>query len=217
MSVEILIADDHQILRDGLRALLSKDADFVIVGEASNGQEALRLALELEPDVAVLDRSMPILNGIDVARQIVKESPATRVIVLSANLDEMSVTAALQAGARGLVPKGSAYEELVTAIRAVVAGKQYLSPEISANVMSRVDHSEGSGERANGAYDALTPAERQVLQLIAEGFATKQIAVQLSRSVKTVETHRRNLMEKLQIDSVAGLTRYAVRQGLTTA
>ncbi|MBV8782436.1 MAG: response regulator transcription factor [Phycisphaerae bacterium] len=211
--IRTLIADDHQILREGLRALLQKERDFQVVAEAGDGQTAARLAAELQPDVIVMDVSMPILNGIDVARQVSRDMPKTRIIVLSANLDEMTATAALHAGVHGLVPKASAFEEVVNAIRTVIKGQQYLSPEITADVMNRFLAPAESADKSS-VYAALTPTERQVLQLIAEGLATKQIAIQLNRSVKTVETHRRNLMEKLNIDNVAGLTRYAVRQGI---
>jgi two-component system, NarL family, response regulator NreC len=212
MSIKVLLADDHQIVRDGLRALLGAQDDMEVIAEAREGRTAVRLAEELSPDVIVMDISMPDLNGIDATRQIRNQNPNAQIVGLSAHSDEKMATRMMDAGALGFVPKDAAFEELTTAIRTVVAQRSYISPSL------RFQHPMESN--ANGAKPriprGLTPREREVLQLMAEGKATKEVARHLNVSVKTVETQRRHIMEKLNIYSVAELTKYAIREGLTT-
>ena len=212
MSLQVLIAEDHTILRQGLRALLAKELDIQLVGDVEDGRSAVELAVQLSPDVVVMDVQMPSLNGLDASRQIKASSPACKIVVLSANLEPDLCAELLNAGVSALVPKESAYEELALAIRTVASGKMYISPRVADRVVDRLLQTP-NGE-SGSVFVVLTPRERQVLQLIAEGRATKEIAGDLNLSVKTIETHRRQLMEKLNLFSVAELTRYAVRGGL---
>jgi len=209
-EVKILLVDDHGMFRSGLRALLRDEKGFLVVGEASNGREAIDLVKALAPDVVVMDLRMPNLNGIDTTRQAIALKPGLKVIGLSASADERSAMEMLRAGAVGHVAKDSAYEELVTAIRCVIKNQVYYSPSIIAHMAQ-----ETGGDGMVTCFSRLSPREREVLQLIAEGKSTKEVAANLTVSVKTAETHRRNLMEKLHVDSVAELTKYAIREGLT--
>jgi DNA-binding NarL/FixJ family response regulator len=203
----LLLADDHAMLRDGLRTILN-DAGFEVVGEASDGQEAVRLGQTLGADVAVLDISMPFLNGIDAAREILKSSPKTKIIILTMYTEERYVLAGLRAGIVGYVLKSKAASLLVQAIHAVCKGEVYLCPAISKVV------AEAYLANNDAPADPLSIRERQVLQLIAEGKNTKEIGTILGVSAKTAESHRANIMRKLEIHEVAGLVRYAVREGL---
>jgi two-component system response regulator NreC len=212
MSVRIVLADDHEILREGLRSLLEKNKDLKVVAEAENGREALRHALQCAPDVVVMDVSMPDLNGIEATRAIVGNEARVKVIGLSMHADKRFVSKMLQAGAVGYVLKDSAFQELSEAIETVLQDRVYLSPRLTQQVIK--DYIRRLSEEDN-PY-ALTPRESEVLQLIAEGRTTKQIADQLNVSVKTVETHRQQLMNKLNIHSIAELTKFAVREGLTS-
>jgi len=214
MTVRILIADDHRMVRKGLVALLTAEETFEVVGEADDGRAAEQMASQLQPDVVVMDLRMPNLNGIDATRQILGESPKTKIIGLSANSDSRSATEMLRAGASGYVFKQSAFEELATAIRTVMQGEIYLSPSLADGILA--DYLKGSGREPGSVFGMLSQREREVLQLISEGRATKEVAAELRVSVKTAETHRRNLMEKLHVDSVAELTKYAIREGLTS-
>ena len=207
MSGQVLIADDHPLIRQGLRSLLEKRG-FTVVGEAVDGREATQLAQELEPDVAVLDLAMPLLNGLDAAREITRASRRTKTIVVTVHTADQYVLAALQAGVRGYVLKSQATAELVQAIQEVMRGGRYLSPGVSEAVV------QAYLRKTDLPADPLTPREREVLQLIAEGKTTKDIAGLLGLSVKTVESHRTRLMEKLDIHQTAGLVRYAIRRGL---
>lgn len=207
MPLRVLLADDHQIVRDGLRALLEREG-LAVIGEAGNGREAVRLAEALEPDVAVLDLTMPELNGVDAARAILQASPRTMPVLLTMHTDEHQVVAALRAGIRGYVVKTQAAEELVQAIREVARGGMYLSPGISRVVVEACLSNTGLPP------DPLAPRERQVLQLVAEGKTTKEVATLLGLSVKTAESYRTRIMEKLDIHETAGLVRYAIRRGL---
>jgi two-component system response regulator NreC len=214
MTIRVLLADDHQLFRQGMRSMLANDARIKVIGEAENGRSAVQLARQLAPDVIVMDISMPDLNGIDATRQIKERSPRIQVLALSAHADRRFVTGILAAGAAGYILKDSAFEELCRAIH-TVAGKQvYLSPAVAGGV---VEASLGLTP-ANGASGAavLTPRQREVLQLLAEGMSTKQTAARMHLSVKTIETHRAQVMKRLNCQSVADLTKYAIREGLTT-
>jgi DNA-binding NarL/FixJ family response regulator len=214
MPTRILLVDDHQMIRDGLRLLLTAEHDLKLLGEAATGRQAVLLTKELSPDVVVMDIAMPDLNGVDATRQIISHCPGVKVVVLSANVDQRLASQIMAAGATGLIPKEAAFEELALAIRTVVAGKTYISPRLPGDTVASLLHSSSKLHNGNGMFK-LTSREREVLQLMAEGNATKAIAYHLQLSVKTVETHRRRLMTKLGIDNVAGLTKYAVREGLT--
>lgn len=212
--MRILLADDHQILREGLKGLLARQPDMQVVGEAADGRTTVRMASELAPDVVVMDIGMPGLNGVEATRQIAAHHPGVRVIALSMHSDRRYVTEMLRAGAAGYLVKDSAFEELAQAVNAVAAGKVYLSPSVADAVVDH--HVRGGGGGEPSVFAVLTPREREVLQLLAEGQATKQVAASLDVSVKTVETHRRQIMEKLDLHSVAELTKYAIREGLTS-
>ena len=227
MPTTVLLVDDHRILRDGLRALLQAQPDLVVVAEAEDGRTAVRLAGEAAPDVAVMDIAMPGLNGIDATRQIRAVSPRTRVVALSVYTDARMVGEALRAGVSAYLPKAGSFDELVLAVRTVTAGKVYLSPHVAHVVVDDYTAprpADGDGNGSGGGtpragpsvFTRLSPREREVLQLLAEGNATKEVARRLSVSAKTVETHRRQIMQKLDLHSVAELTKYAVREGLTT-
>jgi len=206
--IRVLLADDHAIVRGGLRALLAREFDIQVVAEAEDGREALRLAEETRPDVAALDLSMPLLNGLEAARQMASWDRGPRSILLTMHAEDRYVLEALRAGVRGYVLKKQAAADLVRAIREVVSGCVYLSPGISAAVVEAIRSSAPLPEQA------LTTREREVLQLVAEGKTTKEIAAILGVSVKTADAHRTRLMQKLNIHDIAGLTRYAIRQGL---
>ncbi len=212
--IKIILADDHQIVRHGLRNLLELEPDMKVVAEAENGRAALQLAGELAPDIVIMDISMPGLNGIEATRQILSGTPQVKVIALSMHSDSSYVLNMLKAGASGYLLKDCALEELVKAVRTVVNRRTYLSPGISDIVIK--DFIGGWGGAGDSAYSVLTPREREVLQLITEGKTTNQIANSLCVSVKTVEAHRKQVMNKLGIHSVAELTKYAIRQGLTS-
>ena len=214
MGVRIILAEDHRITREGLVNLLQERPDMEVVGEAENGREAVRLASELSPDLVIMDVTMPDLNGIDATRIITSGSNSTKVIALSMYSDKQFVQGMIQAGASGYLLKDCAFEELVSAIQAVIQGDTYLSPGIAGIVVQ--DYLNKLTTDRSSADTVLTSREREVLQLIAEGNSTKEIAARLSVSVKTVETHRRQIMEKLGIFSIAELTKYAIREGLTS-
>ncbi len=207
MPLKILLADDHEIVRDGLRALLEREG-FTVVGEASDGREAVKLAQDQQPDVAVLDLSMPSLNGVDAAKEITRVSPKTKAILLTVHAEDQYVLTALRAGISGYVLKTKATADLVQAIKEVSLGKTYLSPGVSGAVV------QAYLSKTYFPPDPLSSRERQVLQLIAEGKTTKEVATILGISVKTAESHRTRLMEKLDIHETASLVLYAVRQGL---
>ena len=212
MTQTILIADDHRLLREGLRALLEREG-FQIVGEAENGRAAVKLARQLQPDIVITDIGMPDLNGVDATRQICVEAPRAKVLALSMHTESRFVLGILEAGASGYLLKDSAFEELSVAIQALLKGQMYLSPAIAGLVversLARID-SKGRPPQAK-----LSKREQEVLQLIAEGKSTREIAAKLYVSVKTVETHRKQIMDKLGIYTVAELTKYAIREGVT--
>lgn len=207
MSLRVLLADDHQIVRQGIRAILEREG-FEVVGEGSNGREALVLASKLNPDVVILDLVMPILNGMEAAREIVQQQPGTRVVLLTMHTEEHQIVAALRAGIRGYVLKTQAAEDLVSAIREVARGEIYLSPGVSRIFV------EGYLSKIVPTSEPLSPRERQVLQLVAEGKTSKEIASLLNLTVKTAESYRTRIMEKLDIHETAGLVRYAIRRGI---
>jgi two-component system response regulator NreC len=207
MPTRVLLADDHSLVRQALRTLLEKQG-FQVVSEASDGQEALRSVEKTQPEVAILDISMPLLNGVDAARELLKSSPRTRVILLTQHDEDQYVTEALRAGVRGYVLKSQAAEDLVHAIQEVCRGSVYLSPNISGAVV------DAYLSKTYAPPDPLSGRERQVLQLVGEGKSTKDIAVHLGISVKTAESHRARLMKKLDIHETASLVRYAIRRGL---
>ena len=211
MSIRILIADDHKIMRDGLRLLLEKEKGFEVIAEAKNGREAIRLAEQLRPDILIMDISMEDLNGMDATRQIVGKNQGTRIVALSMHADKRFVAGMFEAGAMGYLLKECAFDELLQAIRQVMSGRTYLCSMISGVVIrdyiQRMRKSESS---------PLSPREKEILQLLAEGSTTKRIADQLKVSVKTVETHRQHIMDKLNIFSIAELTKYALKEGITS-
>jgi DNA-binding NarL/FixJ family response regulator len=214
MGVRVLIADDHQIVRQGLRTLLEKEHDMQVVAEGDDGRATVRLVREKVPDVVIMDVAMPDLNGIEATRQIISEFPKIKVIALSMYADRRFVVNMLKAGASGYLLKECAFEELVRAIRLVLTHKTYLSPGVTDIVVK--DYVQGAPPNEPSVFSVLSPREREVLQLMAEGKSTNQIAFCLHVSIKTIETHRQQVMHKLNIRSVAELTKYAIREGLTT-
>jgi len=214
MAIKVLIADDHQIVRQGLRTLLEREPDLEVVAEADNGRSTVRLARESHPEVIIMDVAMPDLNGIEATRQIISEMPKVKVIALSMYADRRFVSNMLKAGASGYLLKDCASEELVRAIRVVLAHKTFLSPGVADIVVK--DYVQTPLGPEASVFNILSNREREVLQLMAEGKSTNQIAELLHVSVKTVETHRQQMMQKLKMHSVAELTKYAIREGLTT-
>jgi DNA-binding NarL/FixJ family response regulator len=213
MAIRILLADDHMIVREGMRSLLEKENDMEVVAVADNGRMALKLAGELRPDVVVMDIAMPEMNGIEATRRLSGDMPGIRVLILSMHSARRFVVETLAAGARGYLLKDCASEELVRGIRTVAADETYLSPKV-ADIIVR-DYMKRLPESQQPGLAILSSREGEVLQLIAEGLNTKEIAFTLGISAKTVETHRQQIMKKLNLYSVAELTRYAIREGLT--
>ena len=214
--IRILLADDHTLMRRGLRALLERQNGFAVVAEAADGREAVEIAAALSPDVAVIDIGMPNLNGIEAARRITEKRPETAVVILSMHADESYVLRALKSGARGYLLKDSPEEDLIHAIRAVHNGKAFFSPEISK--MLAEDYMRQMRQRGvEDSYELLTPREREILQMLGEGNSNKEVATKLNLSLHTVETHRGNLLEKLNLHSTAELILYAVRKGIVAS
>lgn len=211
MTLKIIVVDDHKILRDGLCSLIDGLPGYTIVGRAENGRKAIEVARREKPDIIIMDISMPEMNGIDATSAIIEEMPSCKIIVLSMHSDKRFVTGALQAGASGFLLKECAFQELNQALDATRKGQTYLSPQIASTVV----HDYRRRLLTEDQEKSLTSKEREVLQLIAEGRSTKEIADRLFVSVKAIEGRRRRLMEKLQITSVAGLVKHAIREGLT--
>ena len=214
MSLRVLIVDDHTIVREGLRALLEKEADMVVVAEAGSGSAAVKLAREHHPDVVLMDISMPDMNGIEATRMICTELADVRVLALSMEMDRRFVVEVLKAGATGYLLKDSAFAELATAVRCVAQNETYLGPKITELVIK--EYLQRIPENASGNFDHLTSREREILQLISSGKNTKEIAYALGVSMKTIENQRQTIMKKLNLYSIAELTKYAVREGLTS-
>jgi len=215
-KIKVLIVDDHQIVRDGLRSLLEKEADLQVIGEAADGRTALRIIREQAPRVVIMDVAMPDLNGIEATIQIKKEFPEVKVIALSMHCDRRFVLSMIKAGASGYLIKDCAFKELIRAIRVVVVqNKIYMSPGITDVLVE--NYLSGAPAEERIAFSLLTPREREVLQLIAEGKTSNQIGEHLHVSIKTVETHRAGILNKLNIRSVAELTKFAIREGITSA
>ncbi len=212
MPIRLLIADDHKLMREGLRALLTGESDIDVIGEAGDGRAIVKMAEKLSPDVVLMDISMPQLNGIEATRQIEDLSGSTRVIALSMHADRLFVEGVLKAGAAGYLLKDSAFDELAQAVRAVSNGQKYLSPGVAGVVVDGFLNANVAAAEVDGN---LTSREREVLQLVTEGIPTRDIAAQLHISVKTVESHRRAVMQKLNLFTVAELTKYAIRNGIT--
>ena len=211
-TLKVIIADDHMIVRDGLRSLLERQPDMEVVAEAENGRMALKLVKELSPDVVIMDIGMRELNGIDATRQIVKMSPGVKVLALSMYSDKRFIKGMLKAGASGYMLKDSAFKELIDAIRVIVENKIYISPSV-ANIITE-DYLKQSPESDGSTRSLLSSRELEVLQLLVEGMSTKQIASSLRLSIKTIESHRSRIMKKIDVNNIADLTRYAIREGI---
>ncbi|MGO8990075.1 MAG: response regulator [bacterium] len=214
-KVRIVIAEDHTILREGLRSLLSSNVNFEVVGEAGDGREAIRQVKKLKPDLILSDLSMPRMNGMEAIKEIKRESPATKILVLTVHRAEEYILATFRAGADGYLLKDSTHSELLMAVKKVLSGTHYISPEISEKVIE--GYIEGKKSlKSRTSWETLTQREREILKLIAEGYRNKEIAGDLCISVKTVEKHRANLMEKLDLHSIQALTTFAIEKGLVS-
>ncbi|HSV13062.1 MAG TPA: response regulator transcription factor [Tepidisphaeraceae bacterium] len=213
MSIRALLVEDHTLVRSGIRALLEASKQVQVVGEAAEGRQAVDLARQLQPELVLMDIAMPELNGIEAARQIRAMMPDVRVVMLSMYADQQYVFESLKAGANGYVLKGSAFQELMNAITTVMGGKNYISPALSDTVMTDYVR-RAQGEQRDTELDKISGREREVLQLIAEGKSSAEVAELLHISVRTVDTHRHNIMTKIDVHSIAGLTKFAIRHGL---
>jgi len=211
--IKVIIADDHQLLIDGLRSLLDKKSQIKVVGVAKDGMEAATIALEQKPDIAILDVSMPKLNGIDTARRIIRDLPETKVLMLSMHAEKRYIQEALRVGARGYILKESAASEVIEAINSVMRGELFFSHSVRDQVLR--DYVNMIKDEPETVESPLSGREREVLQILAEGVSTKDAAAMLNISIKTVETHRKQIMDKLDLHSIAELTKYAIREGLT--
>jgi len=215
MTIKVLLADDHGILRQGIRALVEKHGDIEVVGQAGNGLMAVEMTRQLHPDIVIMDVTMPVLNGIEATRQIKSELPEVKVLALSVHANREFVLDMVRAGASGYMLKECVLDDLIQAINTVVAGQAYLSPQIASIVLESITK-DGIFTVDNRLSETLTPRERQVLQLLVGGVSAKQIALQLGLSTKTIEAIRRRIMEEIKVDNLPDLTKYAIREGLTT-
>lgn len=215
MPFQILLVDDHKIMRDGIKAILKHVADFEVVGEADNGADAVQACRKAKPHIALMDISLPGLNGIEATTEIVRHCPETKVIILSMYDDENSVISAIRSGARAFVLKKASDQELLEALRTVAKGGSYLSPQVSDRLLSRIQRGETDNRRTPQALEGLSPRELQVLRLVAEGKTSKEIAVLLDLGLQTVRSYRKTMMKKLNVSNVAGLTQLALSAGLT--
>jgi len=212
--ITVLLAEDHMIVREGFRKMLEFENDFKVVGEASDGRNAVALAVKLRPDVVLMDIAMPLLNGLEATRQVLKALPGINVLMLSAHSDDAYVASAIEAGAKGFLLKQTSAHEVCRAVREIHGGKTFFSPAISRRLSHLRPTPSGQTRNATGKSEQLTSREMEVLQLIAEGKANKQSASELGIGIKTVEKHREHLMQKLDIHDTAGLTRYAISMGI---
>ncbi len=215
MSIRIVVADNHGILRQGITALIEKQSDMEVVGEADNGLNAVEMVRRLRPDVVIMDVTMPVLNGIEATRQIKKELPETKVLALSIHAKREFVMDMVKAGVSGYMVKECAVDDLIRAIRVVMDNQSYLSPQIASIVLEGITK-DSIFDAVGRLYETLTVKEKQILQLLTEGRSAKEIASQLGQSVKTIEANRRQIMEKTDVGNLADLTKYAIRQGLIT-
>ncbi len=214
MSYRVLIVEDHKIMRDGIKALLERSGEFAVVGDVETGVEAIRICTEIHPDIVLMDIGLPGLNGVDSTVELLRHCPSTRVIMLSMYDDEDSVVSSIRAGARGYVVKQASSAELLDALRAVARGTSYLSPHVSERLLSRIRRGEAETISRHPLLAQLTPREFQVLGLIIQGKASKEIAVVLNLGVETVRSYRKTMMKKLGVNNVAGLIRVALAAGL---
>jgi DNA-binding NarL/FixJ family response regulator len=215
MPFNVLLVDDHKIMRDGIRAILRHNEEFVIVGEAENGSEAVQICRRKKPEIVLMDIGLPGLNGIEATQEILRHVPETRVIILSMYDDEHSVVSAIRSGARAFVLKRASDSDLVDALRTVAKGGSYLSPQVSDKLLHRIQRGDLESKQAPSALDGLSPRELQVLRLVAEGKTSKEIAVMLDLGLQTVRSYRKTMMKKLGVNNVAGLTQLALSAGLT--
>jgi DNA-binding NarL/FixJ family response regulator len=211
-SIRVVLVDDHALVRQGFRRILEDDPELTVVGEASNGADAIALVKKIDPDVVVMDMAMPEMSGLHATMEMIKQRPGTRVLILSMYSDEQYVRNALDAGAKGYILKSAIENDLTRAVKAVAAGEQYLAPELSSLLIRAIQT--GSFEKSSDPYERLTQREKQVLQLIAHGKSNKEIAVMLDLSVNTVAVHRANLMSALGVHKTAELVLFAVKKGL---
>jgi DNA-binding NarL/FixJ family response regulator len=213
-KISVLLADDHVIVRQGLRSLLSTESDIEVVGEAGNGRQAVQLVQELRPDVVVMDIAMPVLNGLEATRQIIGDGLPAKVLILSSYADDEYVHQLTEAGASGYLVKHTAAVDLIKAVKEIAKGNAYFSPSILKRLLELYRESNIQGKGIRRRNEHLTSREQEVLQMVAEGHVNKQIAATLNLSIKTVEKHRQQLMDKLDIHDIAGLTRYAIAHGV---
>ncbi len=215
MPYSIVLVDDHRIMRDGIKAILQHGGEFVILGEADNGVEAVRICKELKPDIALMDIALPGLTGIEATTELLRHAPGVKVVILSMYDDERSVVTAIRSGARAFVLKKASDSDLLDALRAVAKGGSYLSPQVSDRLLKRIQRGDLESGAIPSALESLSPRELQVMRLVAEGQTSKEIAALLDLGLQTVRSYRKTLMRKLGVNNVAGLTQFALAAGLT--
>ena len=215
MPFSVVLVDDHKIMRDGIKAILEHASEFIVVGEAENGVDAVQTCRDLRPDIVMMDISLPGLNGIEATTELLRHCPATKVLILSMYDDEHSVVSAIRSGARAFVLKKASDNELLSALRAVAKGSSYLSPQVSDQLLRRIQRGELDSKAVPSALESLSPRELQVMRLVAEGRTSKEIATLLDLGLQTVRSYRKTLMKKLGVNNVAGLTQVALAAGLT--